>query len=217
MPALCSWSGGKDSCLALYRTLSSHIEVTTLLTMLSESGERSRSHGIARRVLEAQAAALGKEIVFGSATWGGYEAEFINQLQSLKERGLREAVFGDIDLESHREWEEKVSARSGLKAILPLWGVERRTLIDEFLKAGFRAVIVSVRGETLSHWLGREFCEEFVAEAERMGWDACGEEGEFHTFVFDGPIFKEKVRFKLGDRYHIQNYVLISLELAAAS
>ena len=211
MPALCSWSGGKDSCLALYRAAGLNMEISTLLCMLHEDGNVSRSHGISRRVLETQAIALRREIVFGSATWGGYESAFIARLKELKIQGIGQAVFGDIDLDAHREWEERVCDEADMEAILPLWGEQRRRLVDEFLEAGFRAIIVSVRDKSMVHWLGRDFCEAFIGEAETIGWDACGENGEFHTFVYDGPNFENPVQYKLADVHQEKNYFFAPL------
>lgn len=211
MVAFCSWSGGKDSCLALYRALKQGIPVTTLLTMLHEEGRVSRSHGIPRALLEAQAAALNKEIAFGAATWSGYEEEFVRQLKSLRNKGLEQAVFGDIDLAPHREWEERVCAKADFKASLPLWEEERRALVDEFLDAGFKAIVVSVKDESMSRFLGQPFDGHFVAAAEAMGWDACGEEGEFHTFVVDGPLFRRRIQYQLAETHRIKEYQMISL------
>jgi len=175
------------------------MEVTTLLTMLHESGEVSRSHGISRDVLAAQARSLGKELVFGAASWDGYEEAFISKLSALQGEGLTGAVFGDIDLQPHRDWEEQACAKAGMNALLPLWAEGRLGLVDEFLRTGFKAIVVSVRGEEMRRWLGREFDQAFIAEAERIGWDACGENGEFHTIVVDGPLFEFPVPYALAE------------------
>jgi uncharacterized protein (TIGR00290 family) len=181
--------------------------------MLHEAGEISRSHGISRGVLERQAKALDKEIVFGAATWQGYEETFISLLKDLKARGHHQVVFGDIDIDQHREWEERVSCEADMTALLPLWGEGRRELVDEFLAAGFRAVIVDVRDRAMRHWLGQEYGEAFVAEAVHVGWDACGEAGEFHTFVYDGPIFATPVPYRSSEVRSIHDHFMVSLEL----
>src|SRR4051812_24299292 len=102
----CSWSGGKDSCLALYRALKGGGKLACLVTMFTEDGQRSRSHGLAREVLEAQAAAVGAPLLSVAATWDAYETAFVGLLRNAKARGAETAVFGDIDIPSHREWEE---------------------------------------------------------------------------------------------------------------
>ena len=115
-----SWSGGKDSCLALHRAVQEWGLPACLFNMLSEDGVHSRSHGLPRHILEAQAAAVGVPIRFGCASWEDYEAHFIAQLTELREPGVEAGVFGDIDLDVHREWEEKVCGAAGMAAHLPI-------------------------------------------------------------------------------------------------
>jgi uncharacterized protein (TIGR00290 family) len=200
--AFCSWSGGKDSCLALGRALQTGVDVTHLLTMFDESGERSRSHAVSREVMQAQADSLGLKLITSSASWQSYEAVFVEELQKLKAQDIETAVFGDIDLEAHREWEEKVCAKVEIKPLLPLWGENRLKLVEEFLESGFRAVVICVNEQFLSkEFCGREFDRQFIRDLP-AGVDACGENGEFHTFVFDGRLFKEPVAYKIAEIYH---------------
>lgn len=119
--ALCSFSGGKDSCLALWRAQQQGIAVRTLLVMFEEGGERSRSHGIPLGLIQRQAAALGLELVARNASWKTYEEVFVATLMELRASGHEVAVFGDIDLQAHRDWEEKVCAAAGVAPLLPLW------------------------------------------------------------------------------------------------
>lgn len=196
MAALVSWSGGKDSCLAFWRAKQVGADISLLITAMDESGERSRSHGVPPELLQAQAAALGIPLQFYLTSWKTYEAKFIELLASARARGISEAVFGDIDLVPHREWEEKVCNAAGLEAILPLWLEPRRKLVDEFLAAGFKAVVVCVNGNYLDEsFCGRDFDQQFLDDLP-AGVDACGENGEFHTFVVDGPAFTTPVPFK---------------------
>src|SRR6185436_11332379 len=116
MPAFVSWSGGKDSMLALHRTLDAGVQVDALLAMFDETGERSRSHAIPRALMQMQADALGIALVMRSASWAGYEAVFTEQLRAFAAAGITHGVFGDIDLQPHRDWEEKVCAAAGLDA-----------------------------------------------------------------------------------------------------
>jgi diphthine-ammonia ligase len=198
---LFSWSGGKDSCLALYRALQAGGSCSALLTMLDENGERSRSHGLRPEVLEAQARAMKLPLHVGLASWSSYEAVFVEQLQTLRESGVTAAVFGDIDLEDHRQWEEKVCARVGLKTCLPLWKAPRRALLDEFLAAGFTAIVVAAREDRLPpDCLGRVLDEELIAWIESHGCDACGEEGEYHSVVVNGPLFHQPLQLIAGER-----------------
>lgn len=194
---VCSFSGGKDSCLALWLATRQGYDVRTLLVMLEESGTRSRSHGIPLALIRSQAAALGRDLVMHAASWKTYESVFIAALQALRADGHTAAVFGDIDLEAHREWEEKVCRAAGMKAVLPLWHNDRLQLADEVLASGFRAIVVCTDSRYLSDdYCGRQYDARFIADLPQ-GVDACGENGEFHTFVYAGPCFRHPVPFTL--------------------
>ncbi len=193
MSAFFSWSGGKDSMLALHRALAAGVRVEVLLAMFDEGGERSRSHAIPPKLMQAQADALGIELAIGRAGWADYEAAFTARLREFAVRGITHGLFGDIDLQPHRDWEEKVCAAAGLRAELPLWQEPRRALVDELLALGYRARVVCVDARFLdASFCGREFDAAFLADLPG-GVDACGENGEFHTFVFDGPRFARPV------------------------
>jgi uncharacterized protein (TIGR00290 family) len=195
--AFCSWSGGKDSMLALHRALQAGFAVEALLTMFDEGGARSRSHAIAPALMQAQAAALGLPLVMRQASWSDYEAVFTDQLRQFAAAGLTHGLFGDIDLQPHRDWEERVCAGAGLRAELPLWGRPRRALVDALWALGYRARVVCVDARWLdAGFCGREFDAGFVADLP-AGVDACGENGEFHTFVFDGRRFLRPVAHEL--------------------
>ena len=171
--------------------------------MLDESGDRSRSHAIAPEVLRDQASALGRALVLARASWADYERVLVGTLRELRAVGHDAAIFGDIDLAPHRAWEERVAAAAAMTAHLPLWGEPRRALVDEFLDAGFRAVVVCVNGGWLDRtFAGREFDRSFLADLP-ANVDPCGENGEFHTFVYDGPLFERPVRIRRAsvDRY----------------
>ncbi|MFJ2988013.1 diphthine--ammonia ligase [Collimonas sp. NPDC087041] len=203
--ALVSWSGGKDSCLALWRAQQSGMRIARLITALDESGQRARSHGVPPALLQAQADALGVPLAFYSASWQQYEEKFIATLRTAHDDGIRNAVFGDIDLQAHRDWEEKVCATAGLQACLPLWDQPRQLLVEEFLTLGFKAVVVCVNGNYLSEdFCGREFDAAFLADLP-ANVDACGENGEFHTFVYDGPAFAQAVPFRRDCISHYQS------------
>jgi uncharacterized protein (TIGR00290 family) len=152
----------------------------------------------------AQAQALGLKNYFLSATWAEYERLFIEQLQAGAADGARHVIFGDIDLVPHKEWEEKVCVKAGLQANLPLWNENRLALVQEFLSLGFKARVVCVDGRFLdASFVGCEFDQAFIDRLP-AGVDACGENGEFHTFVYDGPNFAAPVPWKsLGK----ENYV----------
>ncbi len=199
--AFSSWSGGKDSCLALHRALRQGFDVRYLLTMFDEIEDRSRSHAVSGEMITAQAEALGINLITAKASWQNYEKVFIEQLKSFNSNGITHGIFGDIDLEPHREWEEKVCAAANIEAVLPLWSENRRKLVDEFIAEGFKAVVVCVNEKYLdSSFCGRLFDENFLADLPE-NVDACGENGEFHTFVFDGKIFNNAVKFNVSEIY----------------
>jgi len=197
-----SWSGGKDAALSYYRVME-NFHVTHLLNMVAEDGRISRSHGIRTDVLRMQAEAMSLPIVQIRSSWGTYEAEFKKALSGLKGRGVGAGIFGDIDLDAHREWVERVSKESGMKAVLPLWGEKNReNLIEELIEAGFETVIVATKKDILgTEWLGRKIDYDFVRDISKIkGVDISGEGGEYHTFVVSGPIFKKRINILKAEK-----------------
>ena len=185
--AAISWSGGKDGCLALHR-VKEQFEVRALVTMMTEDGSRTRSHGLRPAIIEQHAASLGATVIFGRGSWEGYEEEFIRVLREAKVRGVSHVIFGDVFPDPHREWVERVCREAGVEAVLPLWANSTRELANEFIAAGGVAQIVTARESVLdASWLGRTLDAATFAELEAMGVDPCGENGEFHTLVTSMP------------------------------
>ncbi|AXE33227.1 diphthine--ammonia ligase [Chromobacterium phragmitis] len=212
LPVLASWSGGKDSCLALWRAAQAGAKPQALLTMLDEAGDRSRSHGVRPEVLALQAQALGLPQRLGKASWNDYREVFIEQLRAAAADGIQAAVFGDIDLDAHREWEEGVCAEAGLAAVLPLWGERRADLAREFVDAGFVARIVMVNTALVDEkWLGRTFNRQLIKDMLAEGVDPCGEAGEFHTLVMDGPLFDKPLALRDGEAAKLGEYRALDL------
>lgn len=209
-----SWSGGKDSALAYYRAvLEGHVPLA-LFTMFEEDGTKSRSHGLPIEVMEAQAERMGLPLIIGKASWSGYEKEFIKQLKNFKSQGIEMGVYGDIDLQDHLDWVEKVSAEAEISVLHPLWQEPRKSLLKELIEEGFKSVITVVDTTRLDErFLGREFTHELIDELEEAGVDACGEEGEFHTIIVDGPIFVEPVPVQFGEKINLGNYVVLEVKL----
>lgn len=214
----CSWSGGKDSCLALFRAVRQGGVARRLLTMLTDDGLRSRSHGLPPAVLAAQAAALNLPLLTGCADWDDYEAVFLARLAELRAAGLADGIFGDIDLEPHRQWVERVCGCREIRAHLPLWQEPRRDLLGEFIGAGFTATIVAVSDARLPvSFLGRELDWATVADLEAAGVDACGEEGEFHTVVTNGPLFSAPLSLRHGEVVGHAGYSFLEVALVDGS
>jgi len=195
-----SWSGGKDSCLALWRARQSGAEIECLVTTYSGRASRTVAHGFPVDLVRAQAEALGVELITVETEWGEYEAKFKEAIAGLRDRGVEAGVFGDIDLQVHREWVERVSREAGLDALLPLWGADQRALLREWVSEGFTAVIVAVRADLGLEWLGKTLDGRCVAALDRVltrrGLSPSGENGEYHTLVVDGPLFRHPLEIR---------------------
>ncbi len=195
-----SWSGGKDCCLALNRALARGMDVRYLANTVSADGQRSCSHGMSAEVIRTQAKALGIPIVQQPTTGDNYRAEFVKMLQAFKQEGIEGGVFGDIDFNAHRDWIEGVWQETGMTPYLPLWLEDQRKLMEEFIDAGFIAVVVAIKAELLGHeMLGQIVDRSFLAS---LGKDItpCGEAGEYHTLVIDGPIFKKRLEITASQK-----------------
>jgi uncharacterized protein (TIGR00290 family) len=191
--AAISWSGGKDSYLALQRS-TSVLDVVAMITMFGENGARSRSHGLRPELVEAQANRQGLELCRGLGSWTTYEDGYRLALRRARAMGVTHVVFGDILYESNREFPERVCAAEGLTAVEPLWGTPTSALYREFVETGADARIVTVRDDVLDRsWLGRRLTMELLPELAAAGVDPCGEHGEYHTVVLDAPLFSSRV------------------------
>lgn len=204
---ICSWSGGKDSCFALMQAVRQGHRPVALLNILNENGRISRSHGLPPVILQQQAAALGLPIHLQPSTWADYEQHFTATLAGLREQyQATAAVFGDIDLQAHRDWEEKVCAAAGLRAMLPLWQLERKMLVYRMLEQGIICRIVSCNEQLGEDFLGRLLDDVLIADLEAAGVDVCGENGEFHTVVTDCPLFSTPVNLPAFHKVKHEQY-----------
>ncbi len=211
---LCSWSGGKDSCFALMLAIKQGYEPAALLNVLNEKGKISRSHGIPASILKAQAAEAALPIHLISSSWQQYEKKFVEALQNLTTmHQVSHAVFGDIDLQAHRDWEEMVCNKAGIQALLPLWQMNRKALVKQMLDAGIKTIIVSCNETMGEAFLGKMLTMEVVVELEKIGVDACGENGEYHTLVVGCPLFKNEIAVEVTKKLKHENYWFTELEL----
>lgn len=208
-----SYSGGKDSALALHRVIKEgHIPKSLLITYNSDA-ERSWFHGIPPFLLDELAEAL--KIPVRKIPCGGgddYTASFISALKAEKEDGASFCVFGDIDIEDHRKWCLDVCNAAEIRAYHPLWQESREALVKECINEGFTANITTLDTTRLSSkHLGRVLSAEAMADIAAEGADVCGENGEYHTFVSNGPIFRRPVAFAFGEPIQKGSYLSLPL------
>ena len=201
------WSGGKDSALALRRLQAGdRYEIVSLLTTCNEHFQRVSMHGVRLELLEQQAAATGLplEKVFVSQRGSNeeYQQKMSACLLAHKARGVTACAFGDIFLEDLRRWREENLARMGMRGLFPLWKVDSRELIREFFAHGFGTVICCANDAYLDETaVGRNIDPEFIASLP-ANVDPCGENGEFHSFAFAGPVFRQPIKFHVGEKIY---------------
>lgn len=209
-----SWSGGKDSALAFYRAKQKGSVPERLLTMFEEDEERSKSHALPMEIIQAQANSIGIPLMIRGADWNSYERQFLDAMEECVQAGIPNGVFGDIDLEEHLKWVQTTCAKVGMKAIHPLWMEPRRKLLEEFVREGFEAYIIVVNTKMMpAKYIGRKFTIDLMNELEALDIDSCGESGEFHTVVVDGPIFNERIALTFNGQRERDGYVFMDVEL----
>ncbi|UHA71887.1 diphthine--ammonia ligase [Paenibacillus sp. 481] len=211
---IASFSGGKDSVLALYKAMQVG-EAVGLIVMLEEEGKRSRSHGMPPELIRAQADSIGLPVFTAAASWADYEAVFMGLLAKGKNEGAEVLVTGDLDMPEHGCWHDKVTQNAGLSLGMPLWEMDHREAVEQFINLGFKTLIVTVNLSLgmREDDLGRTLTHEFVQELEARGIDPCGEGGEFHTTVIDGPIFKHAIPVRKCEILRTGEYAFLPLEL----
>jgi uncharacterized protein (TIGR00290 family) len=203
---LVSWSGGKDSALSLFTLINQKrklFEIVALLTTLTEGYERISMHGVRKELLQSQSRSLRIPIeevwIPKLATNEEYEAKMTAAIRNYTNRNVSSVVFGDLFLRDVREYREIFLNRLGVKCIFPIWGKDTKALANFFVNSGFKAITCCVNPKLLTkEFCGREFDLSFLSEIPNSV-DPCGENGEFHTFVYDGPIFREKIGVKVVD------------------
>jgi len=204
-PILLAWSSGKDSAFTLHHLRSDNqYQAVALLTTLTADYERISMHGVRRSLVEKQAESLGLPLELVTITKGAsneeYEAQMAATLTRYQRQGVNSVAFGDIFLEDVRQYREDNLAKLGMQGIFPLWQKDTHELVKTFISLGFKAVITCVDTQVLdARFAGRLIDESFLAELP-SGIDPCGENGEFHSFVFDGPVFETPVPFTFGER-----------------
>jgi uncharacterized protein (TIGR00290 family) len=203
--AVLSWSGGKDSALSLYemQRKKKNFEVVSLITTVTQDYERISMHGVRRELLTNQSKALRLNVAEVRIPKGAsneiYEEQFKRALLDCKARGVKHVAFGDLFLQDIRSYRENLVNGVGMECLFPIWGKDTRKLGKFFVDSGFKAVICCVDPAKLAmEYCGREFDERFLSDLPQ-NVDPCGENGEFHTFVYAGPIFDREIRIRVGD------------------
>ena len=215
-PVLFCWSGGKDSAMALYTLFQQkEFRVVALLTTVTEGYDRISMHGVRRTLLHEQAKSirlpLHEVLIPPSCVNPTYEARMEAALRVYLERGVRKVAFGDIFLEDLRAYREEKLARIGMTALFPIWKRDTRELIRSFQQERFRSVTVCIDPKILDRsFAGRELDDSFFRDLPPEA-DCCGENGEFHTFAFDGPIFREPIKFQIGEVVERDGFVFCDL------
>ncbi|MEA3317245.1 MAG: diphthine--ammonia ligase [Bacteroidota bacterium] len=214
MKVFASWSGGKDCMLAVYRYLQTKgNKVAYLVNMCDADGEHSRSHGIKKKFIRRQAEAMNIPIIQEATDFRNYETHFKKLINELKKDGVTAGIFGDIYLLEHRTWIERVCKELDIEAIFPLWENDTKELLKEFIDMGFKALTVAVNTDKLNkNWIGRNLDLSFFDEITTMeNIDPCAENGEYHSFVYAGPIFSNPVQFTKSETYKEDNHIFLAL------
>ncbi|WP_136666628.1 diphthine--ammonia ligase [Flavobacterium sp. H122] len=205
--AIFNWSSGKDSALALYKILQSNdYEIVSLLTSVNKQYNRISMHGVRAELLEQQAKSIGLSLhkmeIPEMPTMEIYEEVMRNTLTDFKNNGVTHSIFGDIFLEDLRKYREEKLENIGFTGVFPLWKRDTKELIHEFLDLGFKTIVTCVNERNLDKsFVGRVIDEQFIKDLPDKV-DVCGENGEFHTFTFDGPIFSKPIDFEIGEIVH---------------
>jgi len=208
-----SYSGGKDSILAIHRAIKLGMKPVSLIITYNMDMERSWFHGIPEDLLSEVAASLDIPIKLIKTSGKDYAANFERELRAQKEKGAEVCVFGDIDIEEHLQWCTARCDAAGIEAFFPLWKEERKSLVDEFIEEGFTANIIVVDTNRLSEkYLGMTLSHETVSSMVSEGADACGENGEYHTFVSNGPLFRTPVSFCYGEIVRKEQYAILPIK-----
>ncbi len=199
-----NWSGGKDSAIALYKALQeNNLQIEKLLTSVNSHHKRISMHGVREGLLELQAKSIGiplmKLYLPEQPDMDTYNQLMRKTVESIKNEGIHQTIFGDIFLEDLRKYREEQLAKVGIKAHFPIWKTDTKSLLKEFLDLGFKTIIVCVKADLLDESFAGRIIDASFFDDLPDDVDPCGENGEFHTFVFDGPIFKQPIPFKIGE------------------
>lgn len=199
-----SWSGGKDSAITLQRLLKDdRVSVERLLVSVNKSTDRVSMHGVRKELIQKQSEILGVPVTFlnlpKNPSMEEYDSILKNQMTNLMKEGFTHSAFGDIFLEDLRDYREKQLDKIGMESLFPIWGEDTAQLAKQFIEDGFKAIFACVdKSKSIHEFAGELYSKQFLEEIPDH-IDPCGENGEFHTFVYDGPIFSEPISFQKGE------------------
>jgi diphthine-ammonia ligase len=208
----CCWSSGKDSCYACWKALSEGHDVRYLVNFVSPAGfGKNAFHGVKSKIVSLQSKAMKVPMIQRETTWEGYEQTFRQVMKKLREVGIEGLVTGDIDMIEHRTWTENMCNEFGLKALMPLWKLGREKILRGFIGDGFESIVICLKADSCDDsWLGRKIDRGVMAELQDYSrshsFDICGENGEYHTFVIDGPSFQKHISITPGNKVFSEGY-----------
>lgn len=212
--AFVAWSGGKDCCRAAYKAQQEGYQIQYLLNMVNREVGRSCSHGIAARWIKLQSEAMGIPVMQPTTNGKDYQNVFVDTLCKLRDHGITYGVFGDIDFEPHREWNENVCLSAGMIPLLPLWKKNQDTIVRDFINLGFESIIVATRSDLLGQeWLGRKIDASFLQDLVDLNKNItpCGEAGEFHSLVIDGPLFQKRLKVLESEKIRREDHWILDI------
>lgn len=212
--AACFWSSGKDSCLSLYKALQSGYRIRYLVNFISCEYKRVSFHGAKDELVKLQSEAITIPLIQMQTRRDNYELIFRKALRKLKKRGIKQVVRGDIHLQDLKDWVANICNSEGIGVISPIWKRPSESLLREFINYGFKAVVTTTQANKLNQdWVGKSVNKRFVADLKQVdNIDLCGENGEYHTFVYDGPIFNRRIKIIQTDKLLRSGYWFLDIQ-----
>ena len=213
MKFVMSYSCGKDSTLALHSMIEQGHEPVALITMFNEESNRSFFHGADNKMIQAYSEALRIPVLITPAKGADYHLAMEESLKKAVSMGAEVACFGDIDIEDNRKWAEKRARNANLKSAFPLWRKDREENVYELIELGYKCIIKSINNTLLpKSILGKAIDVNVIDEIKKCGIDICGENGEYHTLVVDGPIFHEALKYQAGELMDFGDFSIVDIQ-----
>ncbi len=211
---IATWSGGKDSCFATYKAMQAGYTVSYIANTISKEYKRVRFHGVTAEIIQTQSLAIDIPLLQQATSPERYEEEFIENIRKGFSKEIEGIVFGDIHLDDCLAWAKKVAKSIGVEAIEPLWHKPQEQILLEFIEAGFEAIIVSTQANILDkEWIGRKLDKSFLKDIKKLsGVDICGENGEYHSLVLNGPLFKKKIEISQSSPVFRDGYWFLDIQ-----